>query len=219
MKIFYRREISDNIIELFQNKKYEKYVLEIMNISTTIFPGKYEYVTNQSNGECDFIEVSTGIKYDTKIPFYSKQIEILTSGKKHQPQIIDWLNMLDAEATEFYEVVKSNRRTLDVKGLKLYELMKEQIVKDKLDENIVFFLPYPIMLSANGSIFMQFATNYLNSIYNQLEKEIYLTSRSIFVIFPSARKNEFAIKNIKSYYTEYIQYEKMNEYFSYEMYI
>lgn len=69
MQISHRMEISDNIVELFHNKRYEKYVLEIMNISTTIFPEKYEYVTNQSNGECDFIEVNTGIKYDAKIPF------------------------------------------------------------------------------------------------------------------------------------------------------
>ena len=219
MQSSHRMEISDNIVELFHNKRYEKYVLEIMNISTTIFPEKYEYVTNQSNGECDFIEVNTGIKYDAKIPFYPNQIEMLTSGKKHQPQIIEWIQMMHDEAAEFDEVIKSSPRTLDVAGLKLYELMKEQIVKEKLDENIVFFLPYPIILSVNGSIFMQFAANYLNSIYTQLEKGIDLTGRSIFVIFPSSRKNEFAIKNMKSYYTEYIQYDKMNDYFSYEMYI
>ena len=63
-------EISDNFVELFQNKRYEKYVLEIMNISTSIFSGKYEYVTDQSNGERDFIEVSSGIKFDSKVPFY-----------------------------------------------------------------------------------------------------------------------------------------------------
>lgn len=108
--------------------------------------------------------------------------------EKHQPQIIEWIQMMHDEAAEFDEVIKSSQRTLDVSGLKLYELMKEQIVKDKLDENIVFFLPYPIILSVNGSMFMQFAANYLNSIYTQLEKEIDLKGRSIFVIFHHLEK-------------------------------
>ncbi|WP_288887399.1 hypothetical protein [uncultured Eubacterium sp.] len=209
-------EISNDIIKLFQNKNYEKYVLEIMNLSIKVFPGKYKNIEEQSHGECDFLEINTGEKFDAKLPFYSDQIKMLTDGKKHKPQIKKWIQDICNEAYEFDRVMLNDPKNLDVSELKLYMIMKEQIIRDNEAENIVFFIPYPVVTSMRDSIFLQFTANYLNSIYNQLKKEIDFTNRSIYVIYPSSNKNEFAIKDLKYYHTEYIQYDKLSEYFEHE---
>lgn len=40
--------------------------------------------------------------------------------------------------------------------------MREQLVKDKSDENIIFFIPFPIvMYSENGTKFLNHTSNYL----------------------------------------------------------
>lgn len=46
MEISQGMGVSYNFVELFQSKRYEKYVLEIMNLSKSVFPGKYKKVTD-----------------------------------------------------------------------------------------------------------------------------------------------------------------------------
>ena len=41
--------------------------------------------------------------------------------------------MMSDKAAKFDKVIKNSPRTLDVTDFKLYELMKEQIIRDKLD--------------------------------------------------------------------------------------
>lgn len=95
--------------------------------------------------------------------------------------------------------------------------MKEAIERDKPDENIVFFLPYPIVFSSPNSIFLQFAANYLNAIYDGLKENVDLSNRRIYIIYPSSKKNRFALKDMSSYYIEYIDYPELERYFSYEV--
>jgi hypothetical protein len=38
-----------------------------MNASKVILPGQYLHQDNQANGECDFVDVVTGEKFDAKI--------------------------------------------------------------------------------------------------------------------------------------------------------
>lgn len=59
--------IYDSFKTLIKSGNYEKLILDIMNASTKIFPNQYEHVENQSNGECDFIDISTRKKYDVKL--------------------------------------------------------------------------------------------------------------------------------------------------------
>ena len=79
--IYAEATFSKDLIQLFR-KEYEKFVLEIMNSSKVVFPGRYKQVFEQSNGECDFIEEKTGKKFDAKLPFRKGQVELLTNGKK-----------------------------------------------------------------------------------------------------------------------------------------
>lgn len=165
MIIEYKLIIANKIIKLFQ-KEYEQYVLDIMNKSQKVLPGKYIYQQTQSNGESDFVCVETNGKYDAKLPFTKKQVELLTDGKKHTPKIEDWLNEMHNESAEF-DPIALRDGNLEITDLKLFRIMKEQICSDKVDENIVFFFSYPVILSVRTSVFTQFAANYLSAIYNE----------------------------------------------------
>ena len=212
----HRFYFSNNFLELFQRQRYEKYVLDIMNKSERFFPNTYDMVLEQSSGQCDFIDCKTNEKFDAKIPFESKHMEMLTQGKKHEPDILGWIKVLGEEAEEYNKVIYKQD---SINNLKLYNTMKKQVEKEKDDENIVFFLPFPIILSVEGSVFCQFGANYLNDIYSQLNEDLDLANRKIYVIYPSIERYKFAIKKIDEYYIEYVECEELGEYFFSEAYL
>lgn len=209
--------VSNNFIDLFRNHEYERYVLYLMNESQRVFPGEYKMVNEQSHGECDFVEVNSNSKYDVKLPFLENQLELLTDGKRHKPQIVEWIKIMQAEASDFDPLAIRNNKDYDITETKLYQIMKEAILRDRVDENIIFFLPYPISLSISGSIFLQFCTDYLKAIYNRLTEDICLNGRKIFVIYPASEKNQFALRDLSTYHTEFIVCDELEKYFSFEV--
>ena len=114
MKINNMLTVSNNLIELFRNHEYEHYVLSFMNKSKKVFPGEYVMMKEQSHGECDFIEVNSNAKYDAKLPFLRKQIELLTDGKRHKPQIEEWIKTMHAEASDFNPLYIRNNKDYDI---------------------------------------------------------------------------------------------------------
>lgn len=217
MTIQHLATFSKNFIDLFRNHEYEKYVLLIMNLSKEIFPGKYIIVEDQSHGECDFIEQTSQLKFDAKLPFRSKQIQLLTSGKSHEPLLLEWLKLLHSEASDYNPITIRTNPQYDITTTQLYKIMKESIQKDKIDENIIFFLPYPISLSVENSFFLQSTTDYLKAIYERLIHDINLYDRKIYIIYPSSVKNQFAVRNLNSFDTEFIVCNELDKYFSYEI--
>lgn len=217
MKINHIMTVSNNFIDLFRNHEYERYVLNLMNESQRVFLGEYKMVNEQSHGECDFVEVNTNSKYDVKLPFLENQVELLTDGKRHKPQIVAWIKIMQAEASDFDPLVIRNNKDYDITETKLYQIMKEAILRDRIDENIIFFLPYPISLSISGSIFLQFCTDYLKAIFNRLTEDICLNGRKIFVIYPATEKNQFALRDLSTYHTEFIVCDELEKYFSFEV--
>ncbi len=205
-----------NLIKAFKNRKYETFVLSIMNVSKTIFPNSYSKLEKQSHGECDFIDNITGEKYDAKLPFCSGQVKLLTSGKRHKPYNEKFFGELIDESSEF-QPSNVQAGDFDITATKLYKIMKELILKDKDDENIIFFFPFPIVSSFPGSVFEQFATDFLKAIYNKLSTEIDLSKRSIYTIYPSAEKNVFAVRNLKDPFIEFIASASYAKYFTHEV--
>lgn len=193
--------ISDNLIKLFNKKIYERHVLNIMNLSNLIFPAHYQSIDAQAHGECDYIDISNTTKYDAKLPFLPKQVELLTSGRQHAPQILEWIKEMYDEAADYNPIETRSNPKYNVIDTKLGKIIKNAIQNDNIDENIIFFIPFPITLSVEDIIFLQFD----------------FESRSIFVIYPSSRKNNFAISNLKYHHTEFIDYGEMEQYFSYEI--
>lgn len=217
MKVKHLFTVSNNLIELFDKNNYEKHVLEIMNNSKIIFPNSYIEVSNQSQGQCDFIDSVTNEKYDAKLPFLPEQIRLLTDGKKHKPEIFEWIKEMHDEATQFSPLsLRDNPHHTE--STKLYNIMRNQILRDKTDENIVFFLPYPISLSFKDSMFLQSTSDYISLIFEKLKTKIDLIDRFIYTIYPSAEKNTFVLRcSNNSYYREYVYYDKMEKFFSYEV--
>lgn len=216
MELKYEFSFSENILELFQRQRYEDFIVEIMNLSDKVFPETYTHITEQGNGECDFKGDKSGKKFDAKIPFSKEQMKMLTTGEKHKPDIIKWLRELQNEAAEFNPIELRDGR-LKIENTKLYQIMASQIRKDKVDENIIFFLPYPMILSVRDSIFSQLSGNYFNSIYSTLVKNDEIGEREIFVIYPASEKNVYALKNMKNYVVEFVQYDKLEKYYSCEI--
>ena len=204
---------SINIIGAFNKNVYEAAVLKIMNDSKNVFPSIYERVDIQSNGECDFCDKTTGVKFDAKLPFEEKQIKRLTNGKKYAPDFDGWIKEMCEEAREYYFCICKNKK---ISETNLYRIIKEKMEKDKKDENIVFFIPFPITDSSPCSIYDQFSTDFLKAIYEELEKNSILKGRMVYAIYPSTQKNIFAVRNLNHCYCDFVKCDMFDEYFSYE---
>lgn len=224
MKLHFSDTFSKELIQLFQGRHidgkgihlYEEAVLDIINTSVEVLPGTFEFVVEQAHGECDFVDVESKEKYDAKIPLISEQVKLLTSEKEHLPKIDEWFAELIDEAAEYSEVLNGGALQ-EVAKTKLYGIMKNLIEADSEGENIIFFFPFPVVISVRGSIALQFATDYLSAIYGRLFEEIDLSSRAIFAIYPAIEKNMFALRNLVRHGIEFIRYDKLEKWFSHEI--
>ncbi len=223
MNIRHKIIVSNDIIKLFstnkdKSKEYERRVNDIINLSKDVFPEKFKYNEKQSRGECDYVGLASGKKYDAKIPFESKQIRLLTDGKLQSPQINEWLKQLSDEASDFSPLKLREDPNYSVTSTKLYKIMREQLLKDKPDEDIIYFIPFPIVIYfADGTQFLNQASNYLNIIYETMKNENILLNRKIYVILPSSEKNIWTLVDLEKRIVEFIEYSNLEEYISYEM--
>ena len=213
-----KAEISNKIISLFQHKRYEKYVLDMMNLSKKVFPGEYREIVKQSNGEADYYEIVSNKIFDAKLPFNQAQIELLTDGEKHKPNVLMWLSILYEESTHMdIQAIRNNE--YDIKQNKLYSIMYDAI-KDEMknDENIVFFIPFPIGHVLDGAL--SETSDCLDEIYEALKKEKelnYLLNRDIYLICPTGISSDsFILRNIGGRIREKIEYTELEEFFKYE---
>lgn len=121
MTFQYTAYIDNTFIELFNKHSYEGHVCEIINLSKRVFPGIYEEILTQSKGECDFIEASTKAKFDAKLPFTSKQVEMLVSNSAHIPDIKEWIEVMTKEALEYDLIAARTNPPYDITDAKLYK--------------------------------------------------------------------------------------------------
>lgn len=212
--------ISEDLIKLFKKEVYEPIVFDIMNLSTVVFPGEYHFNENQPCGECDYISLSSERKFDAKLPFEHEQIELLTSGKKHSPLIKEWITVLQQEASDFSPIKLREDPNYSVSTTKLYSIIENQLKKDKTDEDLVFFIPFPIVLYSNEETldakFLNSASNFLNHIYETLKSTNILKGRKIYVILPASQKDTLALVDLEMREVEFIVYEKLSQYISYQ---
>lgn len=217
MKIIHEFSYSKDFVNFFNKANYEKAVLDIMILSKTVFPGKYEAVESQSNGECDYIERVSKEKFDAKLPFHRKQVAMLTDGKKHGPEIEKWMRMMQEEAASFNPMKYRDNPEGYIENTELYKIMKEQVDKDKIDESIVFFLPYPITFTVKTSVFLQATSDYMDMIYDRLKDEVDLQKRKIYVIYPADEENCFVVRNLENRTREFISYEGARAFFTHKI--
>ena len=217
MVIKHAFSVSNDFIELFNKKNYESFVLDLMNLSKTVFPNAYSMVEDQSAGQCDYTDTVTNAKFDAKLPLQQEQVYLLRNRREHAPEITKWIEEMRNEAAQF-DPFSLRDNPHHTENTKLYKIMRDQILRDKADENIVFFLPYPVSLAFKDSVCLQIASDYISMIFDQLKTEIDLNDRCIYIIYPSSEKNQFVLRySSNSYYKEYVDYDKMEKFFSYEV--
>lgn len=208
--------ISKNIIELFHKENYEPLILSVMNSSKHIFPEDYEYVTVQSNGECDYLGKMSQDKYDAKLPFLPHQVEMLTDGIKHEPMIKEWLEEIMNEAAEFQPIKQREDTSYSVRYTKLFKVFEKAVSDDNIDESLIFFFPFPVVPTIPSPL-LDITSNFLSHIFSELCKTYDFRQRSVFVIHPSLVKNLLALRNLKTREIEYLQFNDFEPYFSYSI--
>ena len=207
--------INNNFKWLIKGGNYENLILELMNISIKLFPNQYEHIDSQAKGECDFIDIQTGTKYDAKLPFTPSQGQLIGSNNANYEK---WITSMLSECAEFSQKMIQLRDLHNIEELTLYEVMKKAIENDKVDENIIFFFPFPIVCESSGGIFSQFASDILSNIYDTLNRNGIIKERKVYTIYPSI-DNKLGIRLLNTGVREWFTSDTMNQYIEYDAFL
>lgn len=203
--------ISDNFKTLIKSGNYEKIILNLMNSSKKLFPNTYKHIMNQSHGECDFIDILTSKKFDAKLPFSKKEGKLIGSNNS---DFSKWIELMINETNEFGKYIEK-RGQYNIENLTLYKTLKNRLENVSLDEDVIFFFPYPIVLDGSEMIFAQFAGDILSSIYNTLKNNDLIKNRTLYAIYPCL-DNEIAIRCLNTNIREYFKNSELKDYIDYE---
>ena len=117
--------IHNDIKDLIKSGNYERIILDLMNASKIILPGQYIHQDNQANGECDFVDVVTGEKFDAKIPIDKRQGQMIGSRKGDVGALTTEFHN---EALEFQYCFVGDQKK-PITELNLFKKMKNNISK------------------------------------------------------------------------------------------
>lgn len=205
--------ISDNFKLLIKKGNYEKLIFELLKKSTRLFPNQYEHIATQSHGECDFIDLKTGEKYDAKLPITTKQGKWIGSNNSC---FKNWIESMINECSEYTKkTIKQRDLQNNPEDLELYKILKNKIERDKADENIIFFFPYPVVKETSENIHGQFALDILSSIFDDLEKNGIVNGRKIYAIYPTI-DNKICIRLLNTWVREWFPSDDLNYYIKYD---
>ena len=203
--------IHNDIKDLIKSGNYERIILDLMNASKIILPGQYIHQDNQANGECDFVDVVTGEKFDAKIPIDKRQGQMIGSRKGDVGALTTEFHN---EALEFqYCFVGDQKKPIN--ELKLFEKMKNNIGKTQSDENVVFFIPFPIVFDFEGFPLIG-ASDLLKKIYRELGAGTDVSEKKLYAIYISFDK-KMVLRDLKTDKREYIQFPQMQCYVDYDI--
>ena len=203
--------VNSNFATIIKSGNYENVILNIMNLSTKSFPGQYKRLDHneQSNGECDFVDIVTGEKFDAKLPFIKNQGKLI--GSNH-PDIDEWFNTMHEMRCEFYKLGEFAEK--DRVKFKYYNNICRLIRAAKPDENMIFLFPYKIDEDAEGSILQQFMVDYLYSLAKQLKADDIIGNRKIYAIYPSMGE-KLVIRCLNTNAREFVDNIELRDYIDY----
>ena len=204
--------ISDKIKHFIQSGNYEQFILELLNQSTKLFPGSYEYIYNQSNNQCDFIDIKTEEKYEAKLLITSEQGRLVGS---RNSDYLRWICTMLEEVEEFDKYIKDKGR-YKIEDFQLYKLMHNKLLNIKCDENAILFIPFIISREPANSIYFQFATDILSVIFNKLKENEVVGSRKVYAIYPCI-DGGVLVRHLGSCVREHIKNDKLQEYISFDV--
>ena len=174
--------INEKFKKIIQSGNYERLIYSLLNVSAKLFPNEFEYIESQSCGECDFVDKKTGEKYDAKLPITTQQGKWIGS---KQVDYKKWIESMLDECSEFAEKMIQKRGQHSIEELVLYQTLKQIIQKEKADEHIIFFFPFPIVYESSVGIYGQFASDILSTIYDGLQQSSTIKEQKIYAIYPS----------------------------------
>ena len=102
-----------------------------------------------------------------------------------------------------------------INELKLFEKMKNNISKTQSDENVVFFIPFPIVFDFEGSPFVG-ASDLLKKIYRELGASTDISEKKLYAIYISFDK-KMVLRNLETDKREYLQFPEMQHYVDYNI--
>ena len=206
-----KTSICDKFCKLIDKNVYEPMLCKLMNASILVFPGNYIHITEQSAGQCDFVETTTGVKFDAKLPFYSKHGKLIASNNR---DFLKWLELMLDEETEFGEDIIATRGK-NIGSLELYKIMEERMNSIKEDENAIFFFPYPIVLDFEESSFISITSDYLDAIFRELKRQQKVGMRNIYAIYPAVDSN-IVLRCLNTNQREYCQFATLEEFITFD---
>lgn len=203
--------IHNDIKDLIKSGNYEKIILDLMNSSKEIFPSRYTHLDNQAHGECDFVDVVTGEKFDAKIPIDKRQGQMIGSLKGNVGTLT---TEFQNEALEFQHCFVGDQKK-PITELSLFKKMKNNISKTKVDENVIFFIPYPIVFDFEGFPLVG-ASDLLKKIYIELSASNDISGKHLYTIYISFDR-KMVLRNLKTDKREYLQFPEMQHYVDYDI--
>ena len=97
----------------------------------------------------------------------------------------------------------------------LYRILKKRLSSVKADEVAILFCPYPVVNDYQHAVFMQFATDFLQAVVNELEEEI-SACRGAYFLYPSMEKGILVLRDASTRAREYIDAPEIAEYISFD---
>ena len=203
--------IHNEVKDIIKSGNYEKIILDLMNASKEIFPSRYTHLDNQAHGECDFVDVVTGEKFDAKIPIDKRQGQMIGSRKGDVGALTTEFHN---EALEFQYCFVGDQKK-PITELNLFKKMKNNISKTKSDENVIFFIPYPIVFDFEGFPLVG-ASDLLKKIYRKLSASTDISGKHLYAIYISIDR-KMVLRNLETDKREYLQFPEMQHYVDYNI--
>ena len=204
-----KSSISVDVKKLMQRSAYGKVIYDLMQASLLVFPGHYEHIEKQPNNECDFIEATNKTKYDAKLVMTTQLGKAFLS---RNGNVNNYIEEMHKEAVEFSNHFQIERKRID--DHILYKVIVENIQKTQEDENVILFIPYPVVPDAENFP-LKGAKDFLTFIYQSLTANKIVGSREIYVIY-LACDGKTVLRNMKTDKREYVDCPELNEYISYK---
>ena len=205
-----KSSISVDVKKLMQGSAYEKVLYDLMQASLLVFPGHYEHIEQQPNKECDFIEITNKTKYDAKLVMTTQMGEAFLS---RNGNVNTYVEEMHKETVEFSDHFQTERKRIE--DHKLYKIIAKNIKKTQEDENVILFIPYPVVPDAENFP-LKGAKDFLTFIYKALVLNKIVGTRTVYAIY-LAGDGKVVLRNMSTDDREYLDCPELNKYIRYEI--
>lgn len=206
-------KFGDNFKELIQrSKKYERIIEDLMNDSKVVFPNRYRYISEQHSHQCDFEDVVTMQKYDAKLLFAERDGKLLGSRNGDYSK---WCQLQMEQVCEFGDYIE-NRGQRKISDLTFYKIACERLKSVEVDEDVIFFIPYPIVLDGKEFEMLHFCGDMLSAIFGELQRNGLVGDRKVYAIYPCVER-AIVLRCLNTDKREYFTDHELRKYIAYDI--